>query len=71
MGMEIMPVATEVRIYADANGKYIIPEEYRSSVTYDSCVKSLAMMLYSEGVMANDRDRRLPECRQRGRVRFS
>lgn len=47
--LEIAPVVTKIRIYADADGKYIIPEEYRSSVTYGPCVKSLAVMLYSEG----------------------
>lgn len=55
MDLEIAPVVTEVRIYADADGKFHIPEAYRSCVTYGSCVKSLAVMLYSEGVMANDR----------------
>ena len=53
--LEVASVITEVRIYADADGKYHIPEEYRGCVTYGPCVKSLAVMLYSEGVMANDR----------------
>ena len=53
--LEVTPIVTEIRIYANADGKFSIPEEYRSSVTYGPCVKSLAVMLYSEGVMANDR----------------
>lgn len=48
-------VITEVRIYADEHGKFSIPPEYRSDVTYGENVKALAVSLYSEGVMANDR----------------
>lgn len=48
-------VITEVRIYADASGKFSIPAEYRSDVVYGENVKALAVALYSEGVMANDR----------------
>lgn len=55
MDIDIAPVITEIHIYANSDGKFIIPEEYRSSVTYGPCVKSLAVMLYSEGVMANNR----------------
>lgn len=53
--LKVVPHVTEVRIYADGNGKFAIPEEYRGGVTYGPCVKSLAVALYSEGVMANDR----------------
>lgn len=48
-------VITEVRICADENGKFNIPVQYRSDVTYGENVKALAVSLYSEGVMANDR----------------
>lgn len=48
-------VITEVRIYADEHGKFSIPPQYRSDVTYGENVKALAVSLYSEGVMANDR----------------
>lgn len=48
-------VITEVRIYADETGKFNIPTEYRSDVTYGENVKALAISPYSEGVMANDR----------------
>ncbi len=53
--LSVTPVVTEIRIYADENGKYHIPEEYRSDVTYGANVKALAVSLYSEGVMSNDR----------------
>lgn len=53
--LSVTPVITEIRIYADENGKYHIPEEYRSDVTYGANVKALAISLYSEGVMSNDR----------------
>lgn len=48
-------VITELRIYADGNGKFPIPVQYRSDVTYGENVKALAVSLYSEGVMSNDR----------------
>lgn len=48
-------VITEVRIYADEHGKISIPPEYRSDVAYGANVKTLAIALYCEGVMANDR----------------
>ena len=53
--LEVAAVVTEIRIYAGADGRFDIPEAYRSCVTYGPCIKSLAVMLYSEGVMANDR----------------
>lgn len=53
--LDIAPLITEIRIYADKHGRYVIPKEYRSDVTYGSTVKALAVDLYSEGVMANDR----------------
>ena len=49
------PVITEIRIYADEDGVLRIPAEYRSDVTYGANVKALAVSLYSEGVMSNDR----------------
>lgn len=48
-------VITEVRIYADSRGKFHIPAQYRSDVTYGSNVKALSAAFYSEGVMSNDR----------------
>lgn len=53
--LDVMPLITEVRIYADQNGRLHIPPEYRSDVTYGAGVKALAVTLYSEGVMSNDR----------------
>lgn len=53
--LSIEPIITEIHIYADGNDKYNIPVEYRSDVTYGSCVKALAVALYGEGVMSNDR----------------
>lgn len=48
-------VITEIHIYADESGKIRIPSEYRSDVIYGANVKALAVSLYSEGVMSNDR----------------
>ncbi len=53
--LEVRPVITEVRIYADGRGHYAIPKEYRSDVVYGENVKAMAVALYSEGVMSNDR----------------
>ncbi len=53
--ISVQPVITEVRIYADESGKFHIPLQYRSDVTYGENVKALAVSLYSEGVMSNDR----------------
>ncbi|MFA9424596.1 MAG: transposase, partial [Sedimentibacter sp.] len=53
--LSICPLITEFHIYADETGHFNIPVEYRSDVTYGSNVKALAVSLYSEGVMSNDR----------------
>lgn len=53
--LSILPLITEIRIYADKQGRFTIPAEYRSDVTYGKNVKALAVSLYSEGVMSNDR----------------
>ena len=53
--LNIETVITEVRIYAQENGTFQIPPEYRSDVTYGPTVKALSIALYSEGVMSNDR----------------
>ena len=53
--LNVEPVITEIRIYADENGNFPIPVQYRSDVTYGENVKALAVTLYSEGVMSNDR----------------
>lgn len=53
--LKIETVVTEIRIYADEEGRISIPAQYRSDVTYGENVKALAVTLYSEGVMSNDR----------------
>ncbi len=53
--LAVEPMITEIRIYADKEGVLHIPKEYRSDVTYGANVKALAVSLYSEGVMSNDR----------------
>lgn len=42
-------------IYADENGTIRIPAQYRSDVTCGENVKALAVSVYNEGVMSNDR----------------
>lgn len=53
--LQIIPSATELRFYADCNGKIIIPEEYHSEVIYGPVIKAIAAALYSDGVVSNDR----------------
>lgn len=55
LDLDIKTIATEIRIHADENGKFHIPDEYRADVSYGSTVKAIAAFLYSEGVVANDR----------------
>ena len=52
---EVVVTATEVRIYADKNGKFQVPKEYSSDVTYGSHIRAMISCLYSEGVVSNDR----------------
>lgn len=53
--IETRTVATKYIIYADANGKYSIPDEIRADVTYGPGICALISLLYSEGVVSNDR----------------
>ena len=53
--LEVVTKITEVRIYPDKDGRIRIPPEYRSDVIYGPDVRTLAVSLYSEGVMSNDR----------------
>lgn len=55
MDLDVTPLITEIRIYADGNGRFIIPSEYRSDVFYGPNVKALAVSLYCEGVISNGR----------------
>lgn len=47
-------VATEIRIYADENGKFQVPDEYKAEVIYGPTIRVMAAFLYSEGVVASD-----------------
>lgn len=53
--LETKPVATEIRIYPDADGKYNVPDELKGVVSYGNSIKAVTAYLYSEGVVANDR----------------
>ena len=53
--LDVTSLITEIRIYPDKNGKFNIPDEYRSDVVYGTNVKALSTVLYSEVVMSNDR----------------
>ncbi len=55
LDLEIKTVATEIRIYADENGKFQVPDDLKAEVSYGENIKAIAAFLYSEGVVANDR----------------
>lgn len=55
LDLEAVPVIREIRIYAGEDGTIRIPPEYRADVSYGPNIKSIAVDLYSEGVMSNDR----------------
>ena len=55
LDLEVQVIATEIRIYADENGKYPVPEQMKAEVFYGDSIKAIAGFLYSEGVVANDR----------------
>lgn len=55
LDLEIKPIATEIRIYADEEGKFQVPNELKADVSYGAAIKAITAFLYSEGVVANDR----------------
>lgn len=55
LDLDIQTVATEIRIYAEEDGKFRIPDSLKADVTYGESIKAIAAFLYSEGVVANDR----------------
>lgn len=55
LDLQVAPLVREIHIFPDKNGQFHIPQKYRSDVTYGENAKALAVALYSEGVMANER----------------
>ena len=55
LDLEVKTIATEIRIYADPDGKFRIPEGMSGEVFYGETIHGIAGFLYSVGVMANDR----------------
>ena len=55
LDLRVVAEAIEVRIHAGKDGRFVIPEELRSDVIYGPTLKSLGVLLYSEGIMSNDR----------------
>lgn len=55
LDLDIRATATEYRIYADKDGKFIIPDDLKGDVVYGESIKSIIAFLYSEGVVSNDR----------------
>lgn len=55
LDLEVKAIATEIRVYADENGKFQVPDEYKAEVIYGPTIRAMAAFLYSEGVVANDR----------------
>ena len=55
LDLDIRTTATEYRIYADKEGKFLIPDDLKGDVVYGDSIKSIIAFLYSEGVVSNDR----------------
>lgn len=55
LDLSVKATAAEIRIHADKDGKYNIPDEYRADLSYGNTIKAIAAFLYSEGVVCNDR----------------
>jgi len=55
LDLEVKTIATEIRIHADDNGKFQVPDALKADVFYGGSIKAIAAFLYSEGVVANDR----------------
>lgn len=54
LGYEMIPVVYEIEIYPNEFGKYVIPHELKSQVSYAPEVKTLAMNLYYECNVSTD-----------------
>lgn len=55
LDIQIDVIAHEHRFYADENGKYNIPEEYKTDVQYGTNIKTLCTALNVDGYVALDR----------------
>lgn len=55
LDFDIRTIATEYRIYANEDGKFLIPDELKGDVVYGDGIKGIIAFLYSEGVVSNDR----------------
>lgn len=55
LDLSVKATAAEIRLHAEKNGKYNIPDGYRADVSYGTTIKAIAAFLYSEGVVSNDR----------------
>ena len=55
LDVKVVPVVTEIRIHANAAGKYDVPEKYKSGVTYGENIKAIAVDLFGEGVVSYER----------------
>ncbi|MGL5456518.1 MAG: IS66 family transposase, partial [Enterobacterales bacterium] len=55
LDLKVKTTATEIRIHADDNGKFQVPDDLKADVSYGGNIKAIAAFLYSEGVVANDR----------------
>ena len=55
LDIEINAIAQEHRFYADKNGEYNIPKEFKTDVQYGNNLKTLCTILNIEGYVALDR----------------
>lgn len=55
LDLDIRTTATEIRIYADDNGKFQVPGELKVEVSYGEKIKAITAFLYSGRAVANGR----------------
>lgn len=55
LDLKVKTTAVDIRIYADENGKFQVPDKYKANVSYGGNIRAMAAFLYSEGIVANDR----------------
>lgn len=71
LDISITSQVTEHRFYPDSRGKYSIPAELYSDVTYGETIRALAVQLYGVGVVSNERIQSFMEGITQGGMKLS
>ena len=71
LDLEINVIAKEYRFYKGKDGKYNIPEEFKTDVQYGSGLKTICTILNTEGIVALDRLTNFVSCITHGEINLS